>query len=119
MIRRVRNSIPLSISTIPSWGARPKQECASSSTRSFKNSAVRAIIVNFTTCGLRLDQIARSLVTVLDERRGRLDRPVFVHLQGNRASLGQRIVGDAGYEVVEALGDAVRKAVHAVKEAPR
>jgi succinyl-CoA synthetase beta subunit len=81
-----------------------------------EDSAVRAIIVNFTTCGLRLDQIARSLVTVLDERRDRLNRPVFVHLQGNRAALGQRIVRDAGYEVVDALGDAVRKAVHAVKE---
>lgn len=72
---------------------------------------VKAIIVNFTTCGLRLDQIARSLVTVLDERKAVHSLPVFVHLQGNRAPLGQAVVREAGYEVVDALGDAVRKAV--------
>jgi len=76
---------------------------------------VRAIIVNFTTCGLRLDMIARALVKVLDARRRLLTVPVFVHLQGNRAASGQRIVGEAGYEVVERLGDAVRSATKAAR----
>jgi succinyl-CoA synthetase beta subunit len=81
-----------------------------------EDPAVKATIVNFTTCGLRLDAIARSLVAVLDERRQRLPWPVFIHLQGNRASLGQGIVREAGYQLVEHLGDAVRKAVRAVDE---
>jgi succinyl-CoA synthetase beta subunit len=78
---------------------------------------VRAIIVNFTTCGLRLDAIARALVNVLDKRRQRLAVPVFVHLQGNRAPLGQRIVRESGYQVVERLGDAVRAATGIARQA--
>jgi succinyl-CoA synthetase beta subunit len=73
--------------------------------------AIKAIIVNFTTCGLRLDEIARALVKALDAQRSRIAIPVLVHLQGNRASLGHALVREAGYEVVDKLGDAVRKAV--------
>lgn len=79
------------------------------------DASVRAIIVNFTTCGLRLDEIGKSLVTVLGERKARLNRPVFIHLQGNRAPLGQAVVREAGYQIVDCLGDAVRKAVAAVQ----
>jgi succinyl-CoA synthetase beta subunit len=78
---------------------------------------VRSIIVNFTTCGIRLDAIAQSLVAVLDGLKGKLKKPVFIHLQGNRASLGQAIVRDAGYDVYESLGEAVRGACRAAKEA--
>lgn len=81
------------------------------------DASVRAIIVNFTTCGLRLDEIGKSLVTVLGERRARLDRPIFIHLQGNRAPLGQAVVREAGYQIVDCLGDAVRKAVATVQGA--
>ena len=73
--------------------------------------AIKAIIVNFTTCGLRLDEIARALVRALDAQRSRIAVPVFVHLQGNRASSGHALVRKAGYEVVDKLGDAVRRAV--------
>jgi succinyl-CoA synthetase beta subunit len=73
--------------------------------------AIKAIIVNFTTCGLRLDEIARALVKALDAQRSRIAVPIFVHLQGNRAPLGHALVREAGYEVVDKLGDAVRKAV--------
>ncbi|MEZ5843889.1 MAG: ATP-grasp domain-containing protein [Hyphomicrobiaceae bacterium] len=79
------------------------------------DASVRAIIVNFTTCGLQLDEIGKSLVNVLDERKSRLDRPVLIHLQGNRAPIGQSIVRKAGYEVVDRLGDAVREAVAIAK----
>jgi succinyl-CoA synthetase beta subunit len=78
--------------------------------------SVKAIIVNFTTCGLRLDMIARSLVKVLDARRPRLEVPLFVHLQGNRAPIGQKIVREAGYEVVDRLGNAVRKATRITRD---
>src|SRR5262249_34859031 len=43
--------------------------------------AIKAIIVNFTTCGLRLDEIARALVKALDAQRSRIAVPIFVHLQ--------------------------------------
>ncbi|HEU4381636.1 MAG TPA: ATP-grasp domain-containing protein [Hyphomicrobiaceae bacterium] len=77
------------------------------------DATVKAIIVNFTTCGLRLDEIARALVKALDAQRSRVAVPIFVHLQGNRASLGHALVREAGYDVVDKLGDAVRKAARA------
>jgi len=80
------------------------------------NPAIKAIIVNFTTCGLRLDEIARALVKALDAQRSRITIPVLVHLQGNRASSGHALVREAGYEVVDKLGDAVRKAVRTAIE---
>ena len=79
---------------------------------------IRAIIVNFTTCGIRLDLIAESLLAVLRERGAeRLNKPLYLHLQGNRAAIAHRILRDAGFPVCDALGDAVRSATRSAKEA--
>jgi succinyl-CoA synthetase beta subunit len=79
------------------------------------DAKVRSIIVNFTTCGIRLDAIAQALTAVLGELKPVLKKPVFIHLQGNRAGLGQKIMRDAGYNVCESLGEAVRGACAAAK----
>jgi succinyl-CoA synthetase beta subunit len=79
---------------------------------------VRSIIVNFTTCGIRLDQIAESLLAVLQEHGGNnLPKPLYLHLQGNRAAIAHRMLQDAGFAVCDALGDAVRRATQSAKEA--
>ncbi|MGE0716399.1 MAG: ATP-grasp domain-containing protein [Alphaproteobacteria bacterium] len=75
---------------------------------------VEAIIVNFTTCGLRLDHLAESLMRVLGERPGTGSKPLFFHLQGNRAPAAHKLLRGAGYAVCEAIGDAVRGAVGVV-----
>ena len=78
--------------------------------------AVRTIIVNFTSCGLRLDHIAQSLLTVLAERTDTGAKPLWFHLQGNRAPAAQVLLRQAGYAVSDTLGDAVRSAVGVSRE---
>jgi succinyl-CoA synthetase beta subunit len=73
---------------------------------------VRSIIVNFTTCGLRLDAIAETLRDVLVARADG-GKPVSLHLQGNRAAQAHDILRGAGFPVIDKLGDAVRHAVRA------
>jgi succinyl-CoA synthetase beta subunit len=79
--------------------------------------AVRSIIVNFTTCGLRLDDIARSIVTALGESDARRSKPLFVHLQGNRSATAHRLLAEGGVPVCDKLGDAVRGATRAAARA--
>lgn len=77
--------------------------------------AIEAIVVNFTTCGLRLDDIATSLIKVLRERPARRGKPLFFNLQGNRATLAHDLMQSEGFAVAETLGDAVRGVVRQVK----
>jgi len=77
--------------------------------------SVRSIIVNFTSCGLRLDRIAESFLPILAERRASLAKPLFFHMQGNRAPLAHRLLRGAELEVCESLGEAVRRAVSAAR----
>jgi succinyl-CoA synthetase beta subunit len=79
---------------------------------------IRSIIVNFTTCGVRLDLIAASLVKVLNECRGRLTIPLFIHLQGNRAETAHSHLAAAGIPVCLTLGEAVRGACRAATKSP-
>jgi succinyl-CoA synthetase beta subunit len=74
---------------------------------------VRSIIVNFTTCGLRLDEIAGSLVAVLDGFGERLTKPVFVHLEGNRVAAGRERIRASRYRLCGSIGEAVREACRA------
>jgi succinyl-CoA synthetase beta subunit len=71
--------------------------------------SVRAIIVNFTTCGLRLDLIAKALANVLKSRPPHA-APALIHLQGNRAAAAHDILRSAGLQVGAALGEVVRAA---------
>ena len=80
------------------------------------NPKVLSVIVNFTTCGVRLDLIAETLTTVLAELRGRLRQPVFLHLQGNRAEAAHSIMRRAGHDLCATLGDAVRGACRAAQK---
>jgi succinyl-CoA synthetase beta subunit len=75
--------------------------------------SVRSLLVNFTTCGLRLDLIAATLVKVLDELGGGQRKPLFIHLAGNRGPAAQVLVRQAGYRICETLGEAVRGASRA------
>lgn len=76
---------------------------------------IEAIIVNFTTCGLRLDHIATSLLGALEGRSKA--KPIFFHLQGNRAPVAHEILKKAGWQMSESLGDAVRMAAKSVRSA--
>lgn len=80
-----------------------------------EDRAIRAIIVNFTTCGLRLDEIAQSLVTVLDSLGQRLAKPVFIHLEGNRAARAHEIIHATRFPLSPSIGDAVRAACRAAR----
>jgi succinyl-CoA synthetase beta subunit len=75
---------------------------------------VRAIIVNFTTCGLRLDLIVKSLLAALPAPKLQV-KPILFHLQGNRANLAHEMLRTAGWTVSETLGEAVREAAKLVK----
>jgi succinyl-CoA synthetase beta subunit len=77
---------------------------------------IRSIIINFTTCGVRLDLIATSLVKVLNEFHDRMTVPLFIHLQGNRAETAHSHLAAAGISVCATLGEAVRGACRAAKE---
>jgi succinyl-CoA synthetase beta subunit len=79
--------------------------------------AVRSIIVNFTACGVRVDLIAESLVKVLGQAGSTRRKPMSMHFQGNRSETARTILRQAGYAPFENLGDAVRAATVAAREA--
>src|SRR5262249_5756194 len=78
------------------------------------DDSIRSIIINFTTCGVRLDVIATDLVRVLNDLRGQLSIPLFIHLDGNRADAAHRYMAAAGFSLCATLGDAVRGACRAM-----
>jgi succinyl-CoA synthetase beta subunit len=80
------------------------------------NAEVKAIIVNFTSCGLRLDTIAEHLIQALRSQPDNA-KPIVLHLQGNRAQAAHRLLNEAGLIVVDKLGDAVRQAARIAKGA--
>jgi succinyl-CoA synthetase beta subunit len=82
----------------------------------YDDPSIKAIIVNFTTCGLRLDLIVGSLLAAL-EGRSADTKPIFFHLQGNRAPIAHEMLAKAGWKVSENLGDAVRVAAKTVRSA--
>lgn len=77
--------------------------------------SVRSLLVNFTTCGVRVDFIAEALAKVLSELRGRRRQPVFIHLGGNREAAAHALMQKAGHELCETLGEAVRGACRAAQ----
>jgi succinyl-CoA synthetase beta subunit len=79
-----------------------------------EDPGVKVIIVNFTTCGLKLDEIASSLVEAVQRRSGNI-KPIFYHLVGNRSAAAHEILRNAGYTIAESLGDAVRSAARLAK----
>jgi succinyl-CoA synthetase beta subunit len=83
-----------------------------------RDPSVRSIIVNFTSCGLRLDLIAASLVIVLRQRSSQIDKPVFIHMQGNRSKLAHEVLRQAGLQMYERLGDVVRQATQTAAVVP-
>jgi succinyl-CoA synthetase beta subunit len=78
-----------------------------------RDPEVKAIIVNFTTCGVRLDLIANDLIKVMGELGGTLAKPVFMHLQGNRSVEAHAAMAAAGHPLCASLGEAVRGACRA------
>lgn len=81
--------------------------------------AVRSIVVNFTSCGVQVDRIARTLVEVLREADARLGKPCFIHIQGNRGAEAHRVIREAGYRLCDTLGETVREACRAARAAKR
>jgi succinyl-CoA synthetase beta subunit len=82
-----------------------------------QDPAIKAIIVNFTTCGHRLDIITACLMRVI----GRHDhvgrrKPIFFHLQGNRGDEADRMLREAGHRPCTSLGEAVRGAVQETRK---
>jgi succinyl-CoA synthetase beta subunit len=77
-------------------------------------NSIRSIIINFTTCGVRLDVIATDLARVLNDLREQLSIPLFIHLDGNRADVAHRYMAAAGFSLCATLGEAVRGACRAL-----
>lgn len=77
--------------------------------------SVRSLLVNFTTCGVRVDLVAEALAKVLGELRGRRRQPVFIHLGGNREAAAHALMQGAGHELCATLGEAVRGACRAAR----
>jgi succinyl-CoA synthetase beta subunit len=80
-----------------------------------RDTSVRAILVNFTACGVRVDLIAESLAKILLEKRQAARKPIFVHFQGNRSAKAREVMTSAGYPPFDRLGDAVRAATAAAR----
>jgi len=76
---------------------------------------VRSILVNFTSCGVQVDALARVLVAVLRDVGDDLSKPCFIHIQGNRGAEAHKIVREAGYLLCDTLGEAVREACRAAR----
>ncbi|HEV2546429.1 MAG TPA: ATP-grasp domain-containing protein [Stellaceae bacterium] len=76
--------------------------------------SIRSIIINFTTCGVRLDVIANDLIKVLNDLREQRSIPLFIHLDGNRVDVAHWYMEAAGFPLCPTLGDAVRGACRAI-----
>jgi succinyl-CoA synthetase beta subunit len=76
---------------------------------------VKSIIVNFTSCGLRLDEIAESLLRVFAKLERR--KPTFINLQGNRQMLARAKLEKAGIPLSPSLRHAVLNAVSVSRSA--
>lgn len=77
---------------------------------------VRSIVVNVTSCGVRVDGIAATLVKVLRDMGDAVSKPCFIHIQGNRAAEAHTVIRRAGYRLCERLGEAVREACRAARD---
>jgi succinyl-CoA synthetase beta subunit len=84
-----------------------------------EDGQVRSVLVNFTTCGIRVDGVATTLVRVLREMGARLGKPCFIHLQGNRGEEAHAVIRQAGYRLCETLSEAVREACRAAADGKR
>jgi len=74
------------------------------------DSSVKSVIVNFTSCGLRLDEIADSLTRVFS-KFGTARKPTFINLQGNRQAVARAKLEEAGIPLSPSLRQAVMSAV--------
>ena len=78
---------------------------------------IRSIIVNFTACGVRVDLIAESLAKVLQEVNPARLKPIYLHFEGNRRDAARETLRRVGFTPCETLGEAVRAAAAAAREA--
>jgi succinyl-CoA synthetase beta subunit len=78
---------------------------------------VRSIIVNFTACGVRVDLIAEALAKVLQEVDATRLKPIYLHFEGNRRAAARETMRGAGFPPCETLGETVRAAAAAAREA--
>jgi succinyl-CoA synthetase beta subunit len=76
---------------------------------------VRAVLINIFGGITRCDEVARGIITALDELR--VGHPMVVRLVGTNEEEGRRLLADANMITAASLADAAQKAVAAARQA--
>jgi len=79
------------------------------------DTSVKAILINIFGGITRCDEVARGILTAMDEVKP--DVPMVIRLVGTNAEEGRQIVADANMITAETLADAAQKAVAVAKGA--
>ena len=75
---------------------------------------VKAVMINIFGGITRCDDVAKGLVTALDEIK--TDIPVVIRLSGTNAKEGRAIIADYGLPIVETMSEAAKKAIELSKK---
>lgn len=75
---------------------------------------VKAVMINIFGGITRCDDVAKGLVTALDEIK--TDIPVVIRLSGTNAKEGQAIIADYGLPTVKTMSEAAQKAIELSKK---
>jgi succinyl-CoA synthetase beta subunit len=78
-----------------------------------KDPGVKAVLLNIFGGITRCDEVARGLLTAMEEVKP--DAPMVVRLVGTNAEEGRRMLADANMITADTLADAAQKAVALVK----
>jgi succinyl-CoA synthetase beta subunit len=80
---------------------------------------IRAVLINIFGGITRCDEVARGLVTALEDSKARaepVEVPIVVRLVGTNEAEGRRILADAGLVAVTGMDEAARAAVAALEK---
>ncbi len=75
---------------------------------------VKAVMINIFGGITRCDDVAKGLVTALEEIK--TDIPIVIRLSGTNAKEGRAIIADYGLPIVETMSEAAQKAIDLSKK---
>jgi succinyl-CoA synthetase beta subunit len=75
---------------------------------------VKAVMINIFGGITRCDDVAKGLVTALDEIK--TDIPIVIRLSGTNAKEGREIIADYGLPIVKTMSEAAKKAIELSKK---
>ena len=75
---------------------------------------VKAVMINIFGGITRCDDVAKGLVTALEEIK--TDIPIVIRLSGTNAKEGREIIADYGLPIVETMSEAAKKAIELSKK---